>query len=183
MKKLILIIISFSFCTLLYGQKDSLWHLSGQTNDGTVKAYSVKSIKGSCRNVLIFKKGQLWDTLDLCGYASMLPHFKDTCWVQSIQLDGQGLNEIILSWERKIIEKNIVVYYKFYTIWDLDTKKNIFYMTPDYYRLSTGTIYELDQFNKIVDSIMDPDSCIYKCDFGINTDGQIIVNNLGTNIL
>lgn len=186
MNRLIPICISLFFCSLLYGQKDStIWHLSGQTNDQTVKAYFVSGKQTSCgnvtvlrRNVLVFKKGQLWDTLDLCDYGSMLPDFKDTCAVQSIQLDGKGLPEVILFWDRESIYYDGVIRYKFYTIWDLDTKQRIFYITPDYYGLHKTKINEIDVSGKFLDSIIERDSCIYTCDFGINQECQIVIDNL-----
>jgi hypothetical protein len=65
------------------------WHLSGQTRDESVRAYFVSGKNAACRNVLVFNKEKTWDSLNLCKYASMLPLFKDTCRLQSVQMDGQ----------------------------------------------------------------------------------------------
>ncbi len=179
MQRLILISISFLFCSFLYGQKDSLsWHLSGQTRDESVKAFFVSGKNISCPNVLVFKKEKTWDTLNLCTYASMLPYFKDTCRLQSIQMDGQGLNEIVVSWDYEQIQKNGQQNYTIYIIWDLDTKQQIFYMTPAYYRLTRENIYMIDESNKVLDSTLSLDSCIYQCYFKVNPNGQILISNL-----
>lgn len=179
MQRLILITISFLFCSFLYGQKDSLsWHLSGQTHDESVKAFFVSGKNISCPNVLVFKKEKTWDTLNLCTYASLLPYFKDTCRLQSVQMDGQGLNEIVLSWDYELIRKNEIQRYKIYNIWDLDIRKQFFYMTPNYYRWNNEVILGLDGFHNIIDSTITQDSCVYKCNFEINSIGQIIISNL-----
>lgn len=179
MNRLILICISFTFCSLLYGQKDIVsWRLCGQTTDNNVKAYFVSGKNISCRNVLTFKNGQVWDTLDLCSYASMLPYFKDTCLVQSIQMDGQGNNEVVLSWDYELIRKNEIQRYKIYNIWDLDTRERFFYMTPNYYRWNEEIIYMINESGKILDSTITLDSCVYQCNFEINPIGHIIISNL-----
>ncbi len=179
MNRLILICISLTFCSLLYGQKDIVsWRLCGQTTDNNVKAYFVSGKNISCPNVLTFKNGQVWDTLDLCSYASMLPYFKDTCLVQSIQMDRQGNNEVVLSWNYELIKNNETVRYRIYNVWDLDTRQRFFYMTPNYYRWNKEIIYMVNEFDKIMDSTITLDSCTYQCNFEINSNGQIIISNL-----
>lgn len=179
MNKLTLICISFFTCSMLYGQMDSIsWRLCGQTDDQTVKAYFVSGKNIPHKNVLIYKKEQLWDTLDLVVYASLLPVFKDTCFVQSIQMDGQGSNEIVLSWDYELIRKDEIQRYKIYNIWDLDTRKRFFYMTPNYYRWNNEILLGLDGFHNVIDSTFTQDSCVYKCNFEINSLGQIIVSKL-----
>lgn len=178
MHRLISVCTSLFFYSLLYGQKDStIWHFSGQTNDQSVKAYFISAKKQPNRNVLVFKRGQLWDTLYLDEYASVLPIFKDTCLVQSIQLDGNGLPEVMLFWEKEYVYNNSMDRFRFYTIWDLDTKQRIFYITPDYYCLITTKTDMIDVSGKILDSILERDSCIYTCDFGINQECQIVITN------
>lgn len=167
------------FCSFLYGQRDGIsWHLSGQTRDESIKAYFVSDNNTACRNVLVFKKEKTWDTLNLCKDASMLPLFKDTCRLQSMQMDGQGLHEIILSWDYEFIGKNEIQRYTFYTIWDLDTREQIFYMTPNYQRWNKEIILGVDEFYNIIDSTITLDSCVYTCNFEINSIGQIVISNL-----
>ncbi len=179
MQRLILFSISFLFLPLLFSQRDSSsWHLSGQSIDQSVKAFFITGRNISCPNVLIYKKDQIWDTLYLCTYASMLPYFKDSCTVESIQMDGEGLNEIVLSWDYQRIYKNAQINYTFYMIWDLDTEKRIFYMTPYYHRMSEDHVYSIDIDGKILDTTSTLDSCIYKSDFKIDPNGQILNLNI-----
>lgn len=178
MQRIVLFTISFLFCAALYGQNDSLtWRLCGQSNDQSVKAFFV-SDKITCPNVLVFKKDQYWDTLPLCTYASMLPYFSDICSIQCVQMDGQGLNEVVLSWNYERVAANEKIIYTFYMIWDLDTRMRIFYMTPYYYRLSTEYLYSIDESGQILDTTLTVDSCVYRSDFHIDSNGQIINANL-----
>jgi hypothetical protein len=93
-------------------------------------------------------------------------------------MDGQGLNEIILSWDYEFKGKNEIQRYTFYNIWDLDTRELFFYMTPNYYSWKKEMILGVDEFYNIIDSTITQDSCVYICNFEINSIGQIIISNL-----
>ncbi|HEY1040266.1 MAG TPA: hypothetical protein VGF30_12710 [Bacteroidia bacterium] len=94
-------------------------------------------------------------------------------------MDGQGLNEIVLTWDYKRVEHHAQIKYTFCMIWDLDTEKRIFFMTPYYYRFSNEYSYAIDvEDGKTLDTTITADSCIYKSDFKIDSSGQIFNVNL-----
>jgi len=171
--------IYFLHCCLVEAQnKNENWHLSGKIADKNIYAYFVKDIKSNCPNVLVYKTDTSWDTLMLCTYPSKLPYFEDSCRLKSIQLDGQGREELLISWDYKIISDKGQKAYTIYTIWDLDIKQKIFHMTPQYFRLSSNYNYFINEAGKIVDSILVKDSCVYQNTFAINDKDQIVIEKL-----
>jgi len=154
------------------------WHLSGQLDDGSVKAYSFTRSNGKRENALVFKKGTQPDTLLLGGYGSMLPLFRDSCQLEAVQLDGKGLDEIRISFNRDESSKLYVVKSTFSTFYNLDTRKNIFWATTAYYSIvkSPPLTYENGE---VMDSMPQAvDTCIYNCRLEIHSDGTLTIDNV-----
>lgn len=179
-----MIVLAFLFLTIksyLYSQPydNSVWHLSGQTQDGLVKVYLVTGESGICNNALVFKNRRQWDTLYLSEYGSKFTCFLDSCELRTAQIDGQGLDEIIITWkyQRPKTSKESQ-WYTINDVWNLDTHTKIFYVTTDYYRMSKEIIYGIDTLGNILDSTSTIDSCTYSCDFNVNEAGIITIKNV-----
>ena len=182
MKQVIILILLFLNVQAIGQVGDSsVWHLSGELKDKSVKAYYVRYKNRSSRNVLVFKKGKQSDTLDLADDRTTFPIFSDTCTLEAFQLDGQGSDEIVISYKYNWANEKQSIHYTTNVIWNLDTRKNIFFATNDYNFRSKETIYKVNASGAVMDSITYVDSCLYSCNLNLKTKGVLIIENVKQN--
>lgn len=164
-----------------YLESDTL----GQLNDGSVKAFQSCDNEGNCIFLLKFKKGKQNDTLRFAYNETEVD--QDSLKLKSLQIDGKGLNEIIISWTYTYYHTAMWQMYTSYSksieIWNLDTHKKIFSANPsiEIYASNSYSIY--DSNGQMTDSTWNTCShCKYSYNLNINNKGQIIIENIETNI-
>ena len=171
----------FVFGSSAQSVDSSSWHLSGQLPDKSVKALLV--CDRYCKNVLTFYNGSTEDTLDLTDNRSTLPVFGDSCGLRSVQLDGIGREEIIISWNylwsKKAIDEESLSY-TIEIVWNLDTKQKMFYITPSYYRFSKTAMLAIDTSGTILSTSFEYDTCQYHCQTQYLTNMIIVAKVMQT---
>ncbi|MCD6066226.1 MAG: hypothetical protein K0S33_1052 [Bacteroidetes bacterium] len=166
-----------------FGQKSGpAWHLKGQTKDGTVKAYLMWNDIGGHEEYLVYKKENRADTLAFCDYFYDL--YPDTFMLKSIQIDGKGLKEIVVSWslqysdsmnKGKAIKRSLT----FNEIWDPDSRKKIFSAQNSFYEHHVFASTFADKHPS--DTLRDTITCSYRYDFSVDSQGQITIKNTKKN--
>ena len=182
-KQLILLLfLPLTFHSFGQAADSTIWHLCAQLENKSVKAYSVRPPKGKPKNALVFKNNSTWDTLYL---SNSYPPFGDSCGLEAVQLDGQGLDEIVITYtvsRSTISEYNEeIVHFTLKEFWNLDTREKIFMATTNYYCEITTTILALDANGTILDdkNEVDSDTCAYSCVLSINKlEGLVTIDTI-----
>lgn len=178
----LLLLILISFCSSGFSQhteRPGFISETGRSANGLVKLSLLVDQNGYGKELLIYKKGKNWDTLSIArdGDSDM----GDTCFLQTVQIDQKGLQEVVLSWTGGGSHSyggptggGFVNKFTKHEIWNLDTGKKLFEAQSMYCNEeSVGINSETDP------SILRTrtETCSYWYTFSVTPTGKIMIRD------
>lgn len=152
----------------------------GISTDGLVRACVRVDKNGYGKELLIYKNGKTWDTLSIAREGDS--DIGDTCFIQTVQIDQKGLNEVVLSWSGQASHSyggspggGFINKFTKHEIWNLNTGKKVFAAQSVYYNQeSVGYYSETDS------SVLrtQTQTCSYQYTFSVTKEGKVIINHL-----
>lgn len=171
-------IILFVFVTLHSIGQEVKWSLKGSLTNGSVKVYGVEDkLNSQDYFAVISNRESQIDTITF-PFSGYLPNGIDTMFLQSIQIDKEGQNELLISWEYETpVQTN---YYhsgkeieKINKIINLDTRKEMFSAVEFYFHSKSFQPWKKDDVGNFY-----VDTASYSYDFTIDSYGIITIGDL-----
>jgi hypothetical protein len=151
----------------------------GSSPDSTVKAFLQVDSTGNGTYMLQYKKDRQCDTLTFADGSAGIT----SCTVKTIQIDGKGLKEVVISWTIQMSHSyggpggGFLNTYTLNEIWDLDRRKKIFSAQSAYYNEETTVSPGNDSTAGNERTVI----CSYSYQFTVTANGQVVIGPVKQN--